>query len=130
AVALSQDPSVSFERVIVGGGTTGLTVAVCLSEDPNVKGHVAALNGDLFERKQEGSWCQRTTAHYVKRKVQHLACKLKLFFDDNHNTLFLSAHWPPVILKQLTFCDVGGLAQALKPGLTELGLTRPSQALL
>ncbi|KAI3621716.1 hypothetical protein WG66_016712 [Moniliophthora roreri] len=30
----------------------------------------------------------RTTAHYAERKVQHLACKLKLLFDDNHNTLF------------------------------------------
>ncbi|EEB89070.1 hypothetical protein MPER_12881, partial [Moniliophthora perniciosa FA553] len=45
AVALSQDSSDSFEYVIVGGGTAGLTVAVRLSEDPNVRVAVIEAGG-------------------------------------------------------------------------------------
>ncbi|KAI3612899.1 acylamino-acid-releasing enzyme [Moniliophthora roreri] len=45
AVALSQDPSISFECVIVRGGTAGLTVAVRLSENPNVKVAVIEAGG-------------------------------------------------------------------------------------
>jgi choline dehydrogenase-like flavoprotein len=72
----------TYDYVVIGGGTAGLTIAARLAEDPNVS--VAVIEAGGFYQQENGNGRSVTsTAWYKKLPIDHASASFPVYAQRN-----------------------------------------------